>query len=319
MVESSVRSDKEWLVIVNPNAGSRKCGREWPNIQRSLKRLGFEFRSELTTHRGHAITLVADLIPAGYRRIIVVGGDGTLNEVLNGIYSQTEVPSLDFTLAMIPIGTGNDWCRMYGISFDHEKAVQQIWAGRTYIQDCCRVTYHGAEGTEQRMFMNVAGIGYDALVAQKTNLQKEKGKGSPLTYLWFVFEGLFQYRFMDAVIEVDGEIVFKGEIFSMNIGICRYNGGGMRQVPNALPDDGLLDVTLIMKTSKWMVIRHASKLYSGTLVNLPIVKTFQGKEVRIRSTGKIFLEADGESLGHSPFTFGVIPGSVRVIGGELAL
>jgi diacylglycerol kinase family enzyme len=208
---------------------------------------------------------------------------------------------------------------MYGISFDHEKAVQQIRAGRSYTQDCCRVTYHGNSGPEHRYFMNVAGIGYDALVAQKTNREKEKGKGSPLTYLWFVFEGLFQYRFLDAVIEVDGEIVLKGEIFSMNVGICRYNGGGMKQLPYAIPDDGLLDVTLIMKTSKWMVVRHASKLYSGTLVNLPIVKTFRGKGVRIRSTGKIFLETDGESLGHSPFTFEVIPGSVRVIGGELAL
>jgi diacylglycerol kinase family enzyme len=120
---------------------------------------------------------------------------------------------------------------------------------------------------------------------------------------------------MDAVIEVDGEVVFKGEIFSMNVGICKYNGGGMMQVPFAIPDDGLMDVTLIRKAPKYVVIQHARKLYDGSLVNLPIVKTFRGKQIRIRSTGRIYLETDGESLGHTPFTFEIIPLGIRTVVG----
>jgi len=158
-------------------------------------------------------------------------------------------------------------------------------------------------------------MGYDALVAKKTNISKEKGRGGPLTYLFFVFSSLFQYKFIEAVIEVDEKQVFKGEMFSMNVGICKYNGGGMMQVPAAIPDDGLFDVTLIKKAPKWMVIRHAGKLYDGTLVNLPFISTFRGESIRIRSVGKIYLEADGESLGHSPFVYEMVPRSLKVVVG----
>jgi diacylglycerol kinase family enzyme len=163
--------------------------------------------------------------------------------------------------------------------------------------------------------MNIAGMGYDALVAKKTNIMKEQGKGGPLTYLFFVFASLFQYKFIEAIIDVDDQQKFKGEIFSMNVGICKYSGGGMMQVPFAIPDDGLLDVTLIKKTSKFAVFRYARKLYDGTHVDLPIVNTYRGKTIRIRSTGRIYLEADGESLGHSPFVYEILPRSLKVIVG----
>jgi diacylglycerol kinase family enzyme len=133
--------------------------------------------------------------------------------------------------------------------------------------------------------------------------------------MYFVFASLFQYRFIDAVIEIDGRSAFRGEVFSMNVGICRYNGGGMMQVPHAIADDGLLDVTLIKKTSKWMVVRYARKLFDGSLVDLPMVETFRGKTIRIRSTGKLFLETDGESMGHTPFTFEVLPQHLRIVTG----
>jgi len=161
--------------------------------------------------------------------------------------------------------------------------------------------------------MNVAGMGYDALVAKKTNLLKEKGLGGPLAYFYFVFASLFQYKFIDAVIRVDEETAYDGGVFSMNVGICKYNGGGMKQVPHAIPDDGLLDVTLIKKASKMYVIRNASKLYDGSHINLKPVQTFRGKSVEISSPGKIYLEADGESLGHSPLRFEILPQTLKVI------
>jgi YegS/Rv2252/BmrU family lipid kinase len=243
----------------------------------------------------------------------VVGGDGTLNETLNGLMRQNHVPADELLLGMIPVGTGNDWCRCYNIPFDYRKAIHLLKNPVTFVQDIGKVTYYHNETQQERWFMNVAGMGYDALVAKKTNLVKEKGRGGPLTYLYFVFAGLLQYRFMEAVIEVDGEVVYKGEIFSMNIGICQYNGGGMKQVPYAIPDDGLFDLMLIRKASKWVVIRYANKLYDGTLVNLPIVMTARGKSIRIRSLGKIFLETDGESLGHTPFTFDIVERKLRVV------
>jgi len=309
-----ISSDK-WLIIVNPNAGVKKGVKDWPLISRLLNSAGISHLCVLTEQRNHANQLVGEFIKEGYRKIAVVGGDGTMNEVVNGIYQQKDVSPLEIKLGMIPVGTGNDWCRTFGIPFDYKAAIDILKKEKTFLQDVGKINYFKNQDSIQRYFINIAGMGYDALVAKKTNISKEKGRGGSLTYLFFVFSSLFQYKFIESVIEVDDQLVFKGEMFSMNVGICKYSGGGMMQVPGAIPDDGLFDVTLIKKTSKWMVIRYANKLYDGTMVDLPFISTFRGKAIRIRSVGKIYLEADGESLGHSPFIYEILPQGLKVIVG----
>jgi YegS/Rv2252/BmrU family lipid kinase len=307
--------DEKWLIIVNPNAGARKGAKDWPKISQYLNEADLSHICVLTEHRDHANRITMEFIQKGYHKIAVVGGDGTMNEVVNGIFSQQAVPSSDITLGMIPVGTGNDWSRMFGIPFEYKGAIDILKKGNTFLQDVGKIFYFKKEQPQVRFFMNIAGMGYDALVAKKANLLKEKGKGGPLSYFYFIFTGLFQYKFIEAVIEIDDHQVFRGEIFSMNVGICKYSGGGMMQVPFAIPDDGLLDITLIKKAPKWMVIRYANKLYDGTLVNLDFVSTFKGKSVRIRATGKLYLEADGESLGNSPFVYEILPRSLQIVTG----
>jgi diacylglycerol kinase (ATP) len=312
---SPVSPDK-WLMIVNPNAGVKKGSRDWPHINTLLEKSGLPYESVQTEHRDHAILLAATSIEKGFRKIAVVGGDGTMNEVLNGIFSQNTVPSGEITLGMIPVGTGNDWCRTFAIPFHYEESIGLLAKEKIFLQDVGKVRFFQKETAVTRYFMNIAGMGYDALVASKTNHSKEQGRGGPLTYFYYVFAGLFEYRFMEAIVEVDDRQVFKGDLFSMNVGICKYNGGGMKQVPFAVPDDGLFDVTLIRKAPKWLVIRYARKLYDGTHIELPFIATFRGKTIRIRSLDKIWLEADGESLGHSPFVFDIIPQALRIVTGE---
>jgi YegS/Rv2252/BmrU family lipid kinase len=307
--------DGKWLVIVNPNAGVKKGAKEWPGIFRLLKQESFDTECIFTERRGHAIELARNGIENGYRKIAVVGGDGTLNEVLNGILLQDKVSPLDIIIGMIPVGTGNDWGRSFGIPFEHSKAVDVLKRMKTTLQDIGKITYYKGNEMHTRYFMNVAGMGYDALVAKKTNLLKDKGRGGALAYFYFVFASLFQYNFMDAVIEIDGKEVYSGGVFSLNAGICKYNGGGMIQVPNAVPDDGLMDFTLIRKASKLVVVRYAHKLYDGTITQIPIVSIFRGKIFHITSQGKIYLEADGESLGHTPFTFEIVPLALKVVTG----
>ncbi len=308
--------DNRWLAIVNPNAGARKGAKDWPKICNHLKKEGFNAECILTERRGHAMELAKKYVENGYRNLMVVGGDGTLNETLNGILQQDLISPRDIALGMVPVGTGNDWGRSFGIPFDHIKAIEVLKRNKTTLQDIGRITYYKGEEPRTRYFMNVAGMGYDALVAKKTNLLKEKGKGGALAYIYFVFASLFQYHFTDARIEIDDQEIYNGGIFSMNAGICKYNGGGMIQVPNAIPDDGFLDFTLIRKASKMVVVRYAHKLYNGTINEVPIVSLHRGKNFRISSKGKIYLEADGESLGHTPFTFEIIPLAIRVVTGH---
>jgi diacylglycerol kinase family enzyme len=219
---------------------------------------------------------------------------------------------------MIMVGTGNDWGRMYNLKEKYTKAVKAIIKQRLFIQDAGLVTYYENGTEKKRYFINSGGMGYDALVVQMTNRAKDMGKGGPLSYLVNLLKGLFKYHHSYLDIEVDGTSVYRGRVFSISVGICKYSGGGMMQLPFAVPDDGLLDVTIYKKVTKLTVIRHIKKLYSGNFTHLPFVQTHQGKTVSVISTNDdpSFLETDGESLGQTPFFFQIIPSSVTIIAGK---
>jgi diacylglycerol kinase (ATP) len=310
--------ENRWLVIVNPNAGKRKGEKDWPEISALLNEAGFNYIHEFTEHRDHARTMTEKYIMQGFRKIIVVGGDGTMNEVVNGVFRQDRFPTNEIILGMIMVGTGNDWGRMFCIKENYKKAVKTIKKQRLFVQDAGLVTYHDDEGEIKRYFINSAGIGYDALVVMLTNRAKDLGKGGPLSYLVNLVKGMFQYHHAYLGIEVDGQPVYKGRVFSISTGICKYSGGGMMQLPFAVPDDGLLDVTMFKNVTKLTVIRHIKKLYSGKFTHLSFVQTHQGKTVKIHSLtqSRVFLETDGESLGYTPILIEIVPKSLKIIAGK---
>lgn len=314
-MNQEILQENRWLVIVNPNAGKRKGEKDWPVISGLLTSAGIEYVHEFTEHRDHAVMITENYIGKGFRKIIVVGGDGTMNEVVNGIFRQHFVPTTDIVTGMIMVGTGNDWGRMYHLKTKYHKAVKIIKKQREFIQDAGLVTYHDSTGEKSRYFINSAGMGYDALVVKMTNHDKDLGKGGPMLYLLNLLKGLFRYHHSYLDIEIDGDSVYKGRVFSMSAGICKYSGGGMMQLPFAVPDDGLLDVTIFKNVTKMKVVRHIKKLFSGNFTHLPFVLTKQGKTITINSatSGQSYLETDGESLGHTPFTIRIIPGSLKVI------
>lgn len=317
MTKVTISNSEIWFVIVNPNAGRKKGEKDWNQIKTLFQESNIQINSNFTKQQLHAIDLVKKAIKDGFRKFVVVGGDGTLNEAINGILSQKSIPSTEISIGMIPVGTGNDWGRMYQIPGDYRAAVDLIKNEKTFIQDSGKVSYWDKDRQLSRYFVNMAGMGYDALVAKKTNMMKAKGGGGPFSYLINLFLGLIQYRFAFLELSIDGKEVYKGKVFSMNIGICKYNGGGMMQLPYAQPDNGLFDVTLIKKASKLKVITNIKNLYDGSFIKIPEVETFKGKQIKIYSKPKnsIFLEADGESLGSSPMLFEIIPKSIKLIRG----
>lgn len=305
----------EWFVIVNPNAGKRKGEKDWLEIAALLTEAGIKFTNVFTEHRGHAVILTRKYIENGYRNIIVVGGDGTLNEVVNGIFTQAHIPTENVRLAMIPVGTGNDWCRMFNIPGDYKQAIQLITNNKIFIQDTGTIKYISSKGVEKiRYFINMAGMGFDAMVAKKTNKQKELGKSNPMSYVVNILSSLFLYTSTKVTIMLDKEKI-ASDIFSMSVGICQYNGGGMKQAPGALPDDGLFDMTLIKPIGKFKIIRNIIKLFDGSFTKLPEVSTFRSSKIIIHSEPPMFMEADGESLGHTPFVFNILPQSLYVVSG----
>lgn len=307
------QENSKWLVVVNPNAGIGKGQKDWDKISGILMHHQFDYKAVFTTGRLHALNLTIEHIEKeGFRQIIVVGGDGTMNEVVNGVLSQKAVESTAVTLGMISVGTGNDWVRTFHIPTHYAGAIKIIKKQKTMLQDAGIVRYMNGSGWSERFFVNMAGMGFDGLVASKTNADKEKGRSNPLLYFKHIFTSLFAFQAIQTRIVVDDRVLNEN-IFSMGIAIGQYNGGGMMQAPDARVDDGLFDLTLIKKMSKWSIVASVRRLYDGSIGKHKKVEILTGKKIRIEPELPILLEADGESLGQSPFEFDIIPRSLRVI------
>lgn len=311
-----INPNKDWYVIVNPHAGSKKTQDDWPKIRQHLIENDFSIECVFTEYQYHATELAkAAVVDSGYRKIIVVGGDGTLNEVINGVFNQESVLPTDITIGVISVGTGNDWGRMYNMPSEYVEQIEVIKKNNTYLQDVGKVSYLHHDKEKVHYFMNIAGMGFDALVAKKSNIAKQKGASGILTYMISLLAGLFQFNYNYIEIEREGEQIFSGKVFTMSIGICKFNGGGMMQLPYAISNDGLFDVTVIRKVSRLKVIRNIKNLYDGSFVKIKEVETFTGKEFKITAVPQksVFLETDGESLGNSPLYFNILPLAVKVI------
>ena len=305
---------KEWLVIVNPNAGNKKGKKDWDTISDLLKKEKLSFSVKFTERKGQAIAFTLEGITAGFRKIITVGGDGTLNEVVNGVFSNGVCPTNDISLALIPVGTGNDWGRMFGIPLDYKKAIKIIRDNNQMVHDVGLVSFFDGPEKKERHFINIAGLGFESVVVRRTNIQKDKGRSGKLIYFCNLLMSLLSYKNTKAEIIIDG-VKSIADVFSINVGNGRYCGGGMRQTPFALPNDGLLDVTIINGMGKFEIIRNLKILYDGTILNHPKIDGYKCKNIKVNSDSIMYTEADGESLGHTPSEFSIIPSSINIVYG----
>lgn len=305
-----------WMVIVNPKAGSGRGLKDWPIISNQMYNSGVRFTCVFTEHKYHAVELTVKAINDGFRNIVAVGGDGTIHEVVNGIFIQKVAATTDISLAVIPAGTGNDWIRMYGISKTYSLAVRSIVEKRTILQDVGKVDFYETRVRHTRYMANVAGLGYDAVVNLKYNNLKDEGKYGRWLYLRSTFNTFLGFRSKHFKIIADDKLFYDGMVFSGAVGIGKYNGGGMQQTPHAAVDDGLMDLTIIRKMSKYRVIRNFKLLYSGNIYNIPKVIFTQAKKIEIETWPETRIEIDGEAVGTSPFLFELVPQGIRVVVGE---
>lgn len=302
-----------WFVIVNPVAGSGRGLIDFPQISRLLRNDDIRHDAVFTEHKHHATELTVTAANQGYRRIIVIGGDGTLNEVVNGLFIQKAVEPREMLLAVIAVGTGNDWVRTFGIPQHYSEAIRAIREERSFLQDVGTVTYTESHYTQTRYMANVAGLGFDAHVISTFNHLKMKGYKGGWMYLYSILKSYFRYKSSGARIWVDDEVVFNDLMFSLAIGICKYNGGGVQQLPNALADDGLLDLTIIRPVHWWHIVFRLKKLFNGDIYQIGHVIHAQGCKVRIEAAPSIQLETDGELMGGTPVEVNIRQRAIRVV------
>ncbi|MCB9080307.1 MAG: diacylglycerol kinase family lipid kinase [Lewinellaceae bacterium] len=303
-----------WYIIINPTAGGGRAGRRWPEIARILQQDGWAYTHHFTTGSGEAETIARDAIRQGYRKLLAIGGDGTNHEVCNGILGQSDVPSAEIQYALLPIGTGNDWVKSLGLHpRQWQRWLRAIPQASTRLLDAGRVDFLQAdESAGQRFFVNVAGLAYDAFVVREMSLRADV-KGKPWLYLWWILKLLFRFRPPAAAIQFGDEQV-SDQVYTVNIGLGRYSGGGMQFTPQAEPGSGRFALTIAREVSIPTVLWNTPRFYSGTLGKHPRITLHHAEQVAITSTGPedVLLEADGEYLGKAPATFHMLPGALQV-------
>ncbi len=305
--------ETKWFVIVNPVAGSGRGLDHFPRISKLLRDAHILCEPVFTEHKFHATELTVSAVRQGYRHIIVVGGDGTLHEVVNGLFIQREVDPREVLLAVVAVGTGNDWMRMFGVPRRYEDTVRAIREGRSFLQDVGIISYEEAHYRQSRYMANVAGAGFDAAVNRRFTHMRKKGRRGKWLYTWSTIRSFFRYKSTGMKIWVDDRLVYNDLLFSVSIGICKYNGGGMQPLPEAVADDGMFDMSLIRPVHFWHILFRIRYLFNGGIYRIRHVLRERGSRIRIESSPEVSVEVDGELLGESPFEFTILHRAIRIV------
>ncbi|MEZ5352426.1 MAG: diacylglycerol kinase family lipid kinase [Bryobacteraceae bacterium] len=296
--------------IVNPSSGGGRAGRDWASIAMGL---GPDVETRFTKARDDATAIARELLLAGFDRVIAVGGDGTVNEVVNGFLDADRPLRPGAELALVPIGTGGDFRRSLGLE-GVDDAVALIASGALGIStDAGRadfIDHRGAQST--RYFANLVsfGMGGEVAARAKNFFQAFGGKAA---FLYSTIEVALAYRAKTVRLAVDGEDAGEHSILNIAIGNGRFHGGGMHVCPRAILDDGALDVTVIGALSLVELVRDMPVLYSADIYRHPKTRQFRGRIVQAESPETVSIEVDGEPLGKLPLTLTALPGVLRIL------
>ena len=321
-----MHTDK-WMAVVNVFAASRKAGSVWKRAAAMLEEAGVSYKARFTGGEFNATALSQKSASEGYRKFIAVGGDGTIHDVLNGIgkyvASAEGVSFSDFTVAVIPVGSGNDWVKSVGIPRDIRAAVRLIAEGNLRKQDVVKVSLLDAADLDAAPLVdsymaNIAGVGLDARVCEIVNRKKEQGKRGKKLYVSALLYCICHRVPVRASIVCDGVEVFNGKYLSISFGTGRFSGGGMRQTPLAVIDDGLTDVTVIPDIPLTIIAKEVPKLFTGTFHKVDVLTQARCRKVTVipaKEADAEPVEVDGEVIGRGPVSMEVIDGQLNIIGG----
>ncbi len=300
------------ILIVNPRSANSSTGRRWPAIESKLRSLLPPFDVAFTERLGHA-TAIAREAAERYGCVALVGGDGTVNEVANGLIADDRPLRSDLTLGIIPRGTGADFVRTLGIPHDLEAAAERLATGEVREIDVGKIRYRSPDGNEAvRYFLNEADIGMGAIVCDRVN-RSSKRLGGRLSFLRAILTTTLTYRSRLVALSLDGapaQQILLGNAWFAN---GQYSGGGIRMAPRARLDDGLLDVVCMGDMSRLQRVISFPKLRSGAFVDLPQVTYHTAHRIEAESPAPVGIATEGEVIGSLPATFELIGERLKVI------
>jgi len=302
------------VFLVNPASANGSTGRRWPELARRAAARGLSGEPLVSQRRGHLAELACDAVRGGATLLVVVGGDGTMHEVADGLLAAGLGSGVE--LGVLPLGTGKDFARSLRIPRRFDEAVDGILRGRARTIDAGRATYSTAAGERTTHFVNFAGAGISGAIADRAN-RTSKALGGRLSFLWATLAVFSRWRASEMTLELDGaeRRVRLHEALAMN---GDYTAGGMWAAPDAKPDDGLLDVVLLGDFSKPEFATTFPKIYRGRHVSHPKVEIVKARELRVTAPAGLPVVLDGEQPGTTPVRFEIVPEalSIRVPSGR---
>jgi YegS/Rv2252/BmrU family lipid kinase len=300
-------------LIVNPRSRNGATGRRWNALQPRLRDALGPFDVEHTRGPRDAERIAREGVRAGIERVIVAGGDGTVNEVASGLLA-AELGGYA-ALGLLPLGTGGDLARSLGIPRRLDDAVALLAAGATQRIDAGRIRFLDADLREATCyFVNIASFGISGLVDDLVN-RATKRLGGAASFLIGTVKALARHRSQHVTIRVDGQVVHAAPLVLATAANGRYFGGGMHIAPDARFDDGLFDVVLVPDVSKRELLAKLPLIYTGKHRDDPGVRFLRGRVIEAEAApGAVLLDIDGEALGSLPARIDVLPGALSVIG-----
>lgn len=295
-------------LIVNPRAGKGRVGRELPRLLDTIAAAGARAEVLTTHHAGHATTLARNAAEEGAATVVAVGGDGTVNEVVNGLIVGDR-PVGDAALGVVAAGSGADFARSFGFPAHTGTDLRGI-VGATTPLDVGRIDCQGPDGPVVRYFVNVAEAGMAAATVDiAERLPRRLGKSRYFVAFW---PTLARYRPCQVTVTA-GDTTFTGRSHNALIANARYFGGGMHISPRSLPDDGIADLQVNVgpKRQAFLLV---PKFYKGTHLPDDRIVEMHGRSGSIDAERPIPVEADGELVGATPLTFRILPGVLRLRG-----
>lgn len=303
--------EKEWYFVINPKSGKGTGILIWQNVFLPiLKESSVQFSFGISDYHKHTIKLVKAQYQKGIRNFIGIGGDGTINEIVNAIFQSQEFKTNSLsTIGLIPVGTGNDWIRNHKL-FTPSNIVNRLKAYQTLPHD---VGVFNSSNLKH-YFINVAGGGLDGAVASEIITLQKQNKKNKLSYLSSTLKTLINYKAKKTSIQVDHQLPITEQLLLATASIGKYFGNGMMISPKAHFKNGFLDFTIVRDDSNWTIFPQLPKLFTGKIETVSFVQKHNGKEMVIKSEKPIPVQADGENLGcHENFSLSVLKHAIQVL------
>ena len=304
--------DHCWHIILNTNANEKKIERNWRPVAQLLERRNIRYELHVTQHPGEGIATARSLCESGIRHIVAAGGDGTINEVVNGIFT-AGIDTREVWMAVLPLGHGNDWVRTHHYPKNIAEAVE-AWRDGNFMQhDIGRVTSQTSSKDYSRYFINIAGFGFDAEVIYDVTNHPPHLFGLNV-YKLSLLKTLFAHKPTAIQATAAEGFDFNGEVFMVIAAICQYNGGGIREAKYAVPDDGLFDLIVIPKMSVPQVLKQLKNMTSGDHIDkIQGIRIIQTNEADLTSDHLFRGEVEGELLTPGNYHIELIPNALNVL------